>query len=99
MLLEEKRQAVISHAVTRGLDPAAPLKDSGIPWPMIKLSRLLRGKPKNGISPPIASDGGVPSFSVAAVRNGRVNIMDHIKYADLMQDQPAGCAICHELIP
>lgn len=31
-LLEEKRQAVISHAVTRGLDPAAKLKDSGIPW-------------------------------------------------------------------
>jgi type I restriction enzyme S subunit len=31
-LLEEKRQAVISHAVTRGLDPAAPLKDSGVPW-------------------------------------------------------------------
>jgi type I restriction enzyme S subunit len=31
-LLEEKRQAVISHAVTRGLNPAAPLKDSGIPW-------------------------------------------------------------------
>jgi type I restriction enzyme S subunit len=32
VLLEEKRQAVISHAVTRGLDPAAPLKDSGVPW-------------------------------------------------------------------
>jgi type I restriction enzyme S subunit len=31
-LLEEKRQAVISHAVTRGLDPTAPLKDSGVPW-------------------------------------------------------------------
>lgn len=31
-LLEEKRQAVISHAVTRGLDPATPLKDSGLPW-------------------------------------------------------------------
>ncbi len=31
-LLEEKRQAVISHAVTRGLDPSAPMKDSGIPW-------------------------------------------------------------------
>lgn len=31
-LLEEKRQAVISHAVTRGLDPSAPLKDNGIPW-------------------------------------------------------------------
>jgi type I restriction enzyme S subunit len=31
-LLKEKRQAVMSHAVTRGLDPAAPLKPSGIEW-------------------------------------------------------------------
>ena len=31
-LLKEKRQAVISHAVTRGLNPAAPLKPSGIDW-------------------------------------------------------------------
>ena len=31
-LLKEKRQAVISHAVTRGLNPAAPLKPSGIEW-------------------------------------------------------------------
>ena len=31
-LLAEKRQATISHAVTRGLDPNAPMKDSGIPW-------------------------------------------------------------------
>jgi type I restriction enzyme S subunit len=31
-LLAEKRQAVISHAVTRGLDPSAHLKPSGIDW-------------------------------------------------------------------
>lgn len=31
-LLAEKRQATISHAVTRGLDPSASMKDSGIPW-------------------------------------------------------------------
>jgi type I restriction enzyme S subunit len=31
-LLKEKRQAVISHAVTKGLDPSAPMKDSGVPW-------------------------------------------------------------------
>lgn len=31
-LLKEKRQALISHAVTRGLDPAAKLKPSGIEW-------------------------------------------------------------------
>lgn len=31
-LLKEKRQAVISHAVTKGLNPTAPMKDSGIEW-------------------------------------------------------------------
>lgn len=31
-LLAEKRQAVISNAVTKGLNPNAPMKDSGIPW-------------------------------------------------------------------
>lgn len=31
-LLAEKRQALIFHAVTRGLDANAPLQDSGIPW-------------------------------------------------------------------
>jgi type I restriction enzyme, S subunit len=31
-LLKEKRQAVISHAVTKGLNPHAPLKPSGIEW-------------------------------------------------------------------
>lgn len=31
-LLKEKRQAVISHAVTKGLNPHAPMKDSGIEW-------------------------------------------------------------------
>ncbi len=31
-LLQEKRQAVISHAVTKGLDPTVPMKDSGVEW-------------------------------------------------------------------
>lgn len=31
-LLEEQKQALISQAVTKGLDPHAPLKDSGIDW-------------------------------------------------------------------
>ena len=31
-LLGEKRQAVISHAVTKGLNPDAPMKDSGVEW-------------------------------------------------------------------
>lgn len=31
-LLQEKRQAVISHAVTKGVDPNVPTKDSGVEW-------------------------------------------------------------------
>jgi type I restriction enzyme S subunit len=31
-LLAEKRRALITRAVTRGLDPRGPLRDSGIPW-------------------------------------------------------------------
>ncbi|KXS37411.1 MAG: type I restriction-modification system S(specificity) subunit [Methanohalophilus sp. T328-1] len=31
-LLEERRSSLISHAVTKGLDPDVPMKDSGIEW-------------------------------------------------------------------
>lgn len=31
-LLKEKRQAVISHAVTKGLNPDVPMRDSGVEW-------------------------------------------------------------------
>lgn len=31
-LLEEKRRATITHAVTRGLDPSVELKETNIPW-------------------------------------------------------------------
>lgn len=31
-LLQEKRTALINHAVTRGLDPSVPVKDSGVGW-------------------------------------------------------------------
>jgi len=31
-LLQEKRTALITHAVTKGLDPDVPMKDSGIEW-------------------------------------------------------------------
>jgi type I restriction enzyme S subunit len=31
-LLKEKRQALISHCVTKGLDPNVPMKDSGVEW-------------------------------------------------------------------
>ncbi|MBU1412164.1 restriction endonuclease subunit S, partial [Myxococcota bacterium] len=71
-LLKEKRQAVISHAVTKGLDPAAPMKPSGIEWlgevpahwevkQLRQFAEILRGKfthrPRND---PAFYDGEFP---------------------------------------
>jgi type I restriction enzyme S subunit len=49
-LLQEKRQAVISHVVTKGLNPHAPMKDSGVEWlgevpehwEILELKRLIK---------------------------------------------------------
>lgn len=45
-LLKEKRQAIISEAVTRGLDASVPMKDSGIDWigQIPAHWKILRGK-------------------------------------------------------
>jgi type I restriction enzyme S subunit len=45
-LVAEKRRALITRAVTRGLNPAAPLRDSGLPWlgQIPKHWRMMRAK-------------------------------------------------------
>ncbi|MFH0271871.1 restriction endonuclease subunit S [Vibrio jasicida] len=53
-LLKEKRQAVISHAVTKGLNPQAPMKDSGMEWlgevpEHWEIKRLKQISPKVGV--------------------------------------------------
>ena len=53
-LLKEKRQAVISHAVTKGLNPDAPMKDSGVEWlgevpAHWEVKRLKHISPKIGV--------------------------------------------------
>jgi type I restriction enzyme S subunit len=49
-LLAEKRQATISHAVTRGLNPNARMKDSGVPWLGKVPAHWLIGRIKHMIS-------------------------------------------------
>jgi len=96
-LLKEKRQSVISHAVTKGLNPHAPLRASGIQWlgdvpehwSTKKLFYLLSEPPKNGISPEITTEGTTPTFSIAAVRDGKVNIHDHLKFTSLSSEDAA----------
>jgi restriction endonuclease S subunit len=89
-LLKEKRQAVISHAVTKGLSPQAPLKDSGIEWlgqvpehwEVFKSSHVFCSSPRNGLSPSASEgSGSLPAFSISAVRKGKVKISNHVKYA------------------
>ena len=80
-LLAEKRQATISHAVTRGLNPNAPMKDSGVPWlgevpkhwSAISLKRLIA--PESSISYGIVQPGepledGVPFIQTTNMTNG-----------------------------
>ncbi|MFE4229970.1 restriction endonuclease subunit S [Arthrobacter sp. NPDC056886] len=76
-LLTEKRQAIITHAVTKGLDPTEPTKPSGIPWlgeigrtfEPIQLGRLTR-KVADGphFSPQYVDDGGVMFLSARNIR-------------------------------
>jgi type I restriction enzyme S subunit len=66
-LLQEKRTALISHAVTKGLDPTVPMKDSGIEWlgkiparwevkKVKRLSLVRRGASPRPIDDPIYFD-------------------------------------------
>lgn len=70
-LLKDKRQAVISHAVTRGLNPDTPMKDSGVEWlgevpehwRVVKLSYFLKLQSGDTItSTLIEKEGKYPVF-------------------------------------
>jgi type I restriction enzyme S subunit len=81
-LLKEKRQAVISHAVTRGLNPDAPLKPSGIEWlgdvpehwEVLPIKRIVSVPITDGPhETPNFIDEGVPFVSAEAVSSGSIN--------------------------
>ena len=81
-LLQEKRLAVISHAVTKGLNPDAPLKDSGVEWLgevpehwNIKRLKHLCASIEQGWSPQCeneSSDGYAPGVLKVGCVNGGV---------------------------
>jgi len=77
-LLKEKRQAVISHAVTKGLNPDAPMKDSGVEWigevpthwQVIKfkyIAKLESGHTPSRNKPEYWVDCHIPWFTLADV--------------------------------
>ncbi len=85
-LLKEKRQAVISHAVTKGLNPNARMKDSGIAWlgevPVhweVRSISSLCTKITNGYVGPtrdILVDDGVRYLQSLHIKNNRIKFDD-----------------------
>jgi len=82
-LLKEKRQAVISHAVTKGLNPDAPMRDSGVEWlgevpKHWKITRLkyncshIADCPHS--TPAYDSDGEYPAIRTADISSGKLDI-------------------------
>ena len=78
-LLKEKRQAVISRAVTKGLDPNVPMKDSGVEWlgnvPVhwtVSTIKHIVGTPVTDgpHETPNFPDEGIPFVSAEAVSSG-----------------------------
>lgn len=81
-LLKEKRQAVISHAVTKGLNPNAPMKPSGIDWigdipahwdsgSLIRIAkRIIVGIAEAATH--AYSESGVPILRSTNIRAGRI---------------------------
>lgn len=85
-LLAEKRQTVISHAVTKGLNPNAPMKDSGIEWlgevPEHWTTCLLKRAFRSvdyGISDSLDAEGDVAILRMGNIQNGQV-VTDNLKY-------------------
>ncbi len=81
-LLKEKRQAVISHAVTKGLNPHAPMKPSGIEWlgdvpagwDVLPLKRIVAVPITDGPhETPQFVEEGVPFVSAEAVSSGQID--------------------------
>ena len=80
-LLKEKCQAVISHAVTKGLAPDVPMKDSGVEWlgevpehwGILPLQRLLK-KIEQGSSPVaqnrVPENGEYGVLKISSIKNG-----------------------------
>ncbi|PCJ61506.1 MAG: type I restriction endonuclease subunit R [Rhodospirillaceae bacterium] len=92
-LLKEKRHTVISHAVTKGLNPDAPMKPSGIEWlgdvpehwELRKLSQLFRaGKGKNGQKLTkeycAANEGEYPVYSGQTENEGVMGTWDQFEF-------------------
>lgn len=84
-LLKEKRQAVISHAVTKGLNPYVPMKDSGVEWlgdvpehwTVCRLKQIIKSGTSISygiVQPGDSLDEGVPFIQTTNISQGSLQL-------------------------
>lgn len=101
-LLKEQRAALIQQAVTRGLNPDVPMKDSGLPWlgeipahwevkPVKYVARILRGRfghrPRTD---PTLYDGAYPFIQTGDVANANKYLSS---YKQTLTDKGLGVSV------
>lgn len=88
--LEERRKIIITHAVTRGINPEAPMKDSGIDWlgeipahwEVIRIKYLLnekKSRSKTGAEEPLSMSqrkGLIPTKMMGVIPNLAASYVD-----------------------
>jgi len=88
-LLDEQKQAIIHRAVTRGLDPNAPLKPSGLPsfgsipqsWEIVPFKRRVAFQEGPGIMAVDFRDRGIPLLRISCL-DGEAASLKSCNYLD-----------------
>ncbi len=81
------KQAILQEFFFSALGETAyadrPRRDLPEGWSLVPARRLIATEPQNGVSPEaFAQPPGVPTFNIAAIRNGRLNLTtdQYLKY-------------------
>lgn len=104
-LLNERRQIIIQRAVTRGLNPDAPLKDSGIDWIgqipshwQVKRQKHLTSKIGSGITPSGGStvyvDYGIPLLRSQNIHFDQIDLTDVAYITDYIDSIMSNSRVC-----
>ena len=100
-LLAEKRRALITRAVTRGFDPSAPLRDSGIPWlgeipahwKVVQLKFACNSLQTGPFGSQLHSEdyvtGGTPVVNPSHLSGGRIHAADGVSVGEATADRLA----------
>jgi type I restriction enzyme S subunit len=87
--LEEKRVALISHAVTKGLEPNVKMKDSGVEWlgkipehwrvlPLKRVVRIREGQ----VDPRVSENSNLPLIAPNHIESGTGRVIELVSACD-----------------